>query len=248
MPPVPGTPPGIGFRPVKRRPGCRLALNVKSMFRLGYAIVGYVTGAREEMSGMAPTRTWTRLSRRLAFDHNPLRRREDVIAAWLLPGVIVALLILGPLMIFGADRWAAARNEAAWQAQQTWHWVPAVLLTSAPGPLFPDGGANSWITWTPARWTADGATRTASVPVVSDTRSGTTVTVWLDRNGNVREPLTQSAARNRVMTAAALSLLALTLLLTAAALIIRSMLNRRRLAGWETGWLSAEQQWSSSGS
>jgi hypothetical protein len=215
------------------------------MFRLGYAIVGYVTGAREEMSGMAPTTTWTRLNRRLAFDHNPLRRREDMFAAWLLPGVIVALLILGPLMVVGADRWAVARNEAAWQAQQSWHRVPAVLLTSAPGPQFPDGGANSWITWTPARWTAGGVTHTASVPVISDTSAGTIVTVWLDRNGNVREPLAASAARDRVMTAAALSLLILTVLLGTAALITRGVLSRHRLAGWETGWLSVEPQWSS---
>lgn len=193
---------------------------------------------------MAPASRWTRLSRRLGLDANPLRRRADLIAAWLLPGVLAALLVLGPLVAVGADHWAATRNAAAWQEQQSWHRVQAVLLAGAPGPQFPDGGLNSWTVWTPARWTCGGETHVASVPAVSDSPAGTTVTVWLDRAGNVRQPLTPAAAEGRAATAACLSLLALALLLSAAALVTRAVLDRRRVAGWGAAWLSVGPQWS----
>jgi hypothetical protein len=119
-----------------------------------------------------------------------------------------------------------------------------VLLASAPGPMFPDGGANSWTVWTPARWTADDQTHVARVPASSDTTAGTVITVWLDRAGQVRVPLTAATARGRVDTAAAVAVGALALFLTTLAVLTRWLLDRRRLAGWETGWLSAGPQWS----
>jgi hypothetical protein len=196
------------------------------------------------MVGMAPTTTWTRLHRRLGLDHNPLRRRSDLIEAWLLPGFVAALLILGPVVGIVAGHWASAQNAAAWQAQRSWHSVPAVLTQSAPGPAFPDGGANSWTVWIPARWTAGGRAHAGNVPAPSDTRAGSTVRVWLDQAGQVREPLTVSAADVHDLTTAGISLTALVLLLAGAILVTRRVLDRRRLAGWATGWMSVGPQWS----
>src|SRR5260370_27258833 len=90
------------------------------------------------VNGMAPTTTWTRVARRLGFDHNPLRRRLDVIEAWLLPAVITMFLAFGPLLVGGADAWAHARNPAGQQDQRSWHRVPAVLLPAMPGPRISD--------------------------------------------------------------------------------------------------------------
>jgi hypothetical protein len=196
------------------------------------------------MVGMAPTTTWTRLHRRLGLDHNPLRRRSDLIEAWLLPGFVAALLILGPVVGIVAGHWASAQNAAAWQAQHSWHSVPAVLTQSAPGPAFPDGGANSWTVWIPARWTASGRTHVGNVPATSDTRAGSTVRVWLDQAGQVREPLSLAAADVHDLTTVAISVTALVLLLAAAILVTRRVLDRRRLAGWATGWMSVGPQWS----
>lgn len=195
------------------------------------------------MSAVASTKTWHRLSRRLGLDHNPLRRRSDLIAAWLLPAAIAALLILGPVVGFVASRWAGSQNEAARLAERSWHHVPAVLLQSAPGPMFPDGGANSWTVWTPARWTADGLAHVGKVPAMSDTRAGSIVTVWLDQAGKVRLPLTTAMAQGRELTAVAISLVVLTLLLAGLALAVRRVLDVRRLAGWEQGWLAVGPQW-----
>jgi hypothetical protein len=103
-----------------------------------------------------PTMTWTRISRRLGYDHNPLRRRSDRIQAWLLPAAVGAFLILGPLLAALAIWWAHGQNTATRHAQRSWHSVPAVLLASAPGPLMTDNGANSWLVRVPARWAAGG--------------------------------------------------------------------------------------------
>jgi hypothetical protein len=196
------------------------------------------------MDGIASTTMWMRLNRRLGLDHNPLRRRCDRIAGWLLPAMLAALLVIGPLAALLAGRWAQARNDVAWQAQRSWHHVPAVLLASTPGPMFPAGGANSWTVWTSARWTADGQTHVGKVPAMSDSKAGTVVTVWLDPAGTPRMPLTPTAASNRVVTAAAMAVAALAVLLAVLTVIVRWVLDRRRLASWEAAWLSVGPQWS----
>src|SRR5262249_35331921 len=138
--------------------------------------------------GMTPTTTWTRVARRLGFDHNPLRRPSDLIEAWLLPAVIAVFLIVSPLLVGAASAWVHNENPAAQPAERSWHRVTAVLLQAVPGPLMSDNGANSWITWTPARWTAGGRPHVGQVPAVAGSSAGSTVPVWLDRAGNVQAP------------------------------------------------------------
>jgi len=188
------------------------------------------------------------VSRRLGFDHNPLRRRLDLIEAWLLPAVIAVFLALSPLIVGAAAALVHNENAAARQAQRSWHRVPAVLLQAVPGPLMSDNGANSWVTWTPARWTTDGRPHVGQVPAISGTSAGSTVPVWLDRAGHVRAPpLTAGQVRDRATFAAIVALTALAVFLAAMALIGRRLLDRKRLAGWGTAWLSVGPQWSRRG-
>ncbi len=185
------------------------------------------------------------MARRLGFDHNPLRRGSDVIEAWLLPAVIAVFLILGPFVAGAAGLWVHADNAAAQRAMRSWHQVPAVLLQAAPGPMMSDNGSNTWLVWTPARWTADGRAHAGSVPAPAGTRAGASVPVWLDRAGDVQvPPLTAAGDRDRVMVGMSLALGAFALLLAGLALLGRRMLDRRRLAGWEAAWLSVGPQWS----
>jgi len=194
---------------------------------------------------MAATTKWTRTTRRLGLDHNPLRRRWDLIDGWLLPAAIVAFLILGPLAATAAALWVHADNAAVQRADKSWHQVTAVLLDPVAGPLFPDNGANSWLAWAPARWVADGHTRTGEVPAPSGASAGTTVKVWVSRAGTVQAPpLTATGADNRILIAVAFTLASLTALLTAAAVAARWVLDRKRIASWEAGWLSVGPQWS----
>jgi hypothetical protein len=195
-----------------------------------------------------PTTTWTRLTGRLGFDRNPLRRPADLIAAWLLPAVIAAFLALGPLAAGAASLWVHAGNAAARHAQRSWHRVPAVLLQAAPGPLMSDSGANTWLVETPARWTAGGRTHTAKVPAAAGTSADAVVPVWLDRAGQVMfPPQTAGQVQERVLVAAAAALAALAVLLASLALLARRVLDRRRIAGWDAAWQAVGPQWSRNG-
>jgi hypothetical protein len=191
-----------------------------------------------------PTMTWTRLARALGSDHNPLRRRSDLIAAWLMPAAIAVFLVLGPLVALGAIAVAHAGVTSARQAERDLRSVPAVLLEAVPGPLMTAGGTNSWMTWAPARWTAGGQPRAGRVPAQSGTPAGSIVRVWLDRAGHVQvPPLTPGQAQDRVITAAAAALAALAVLLAGLGIAGRCVLNRRRLAAWEAAWQLTGPRW-----
>jgi hypothetical protein len=188
------------------------------------------------------------MTRRLGFDRNPLRRRSDVIEAWLLPAAIAVFLALGPLLVGATSAGAHAENAAAQQAQRSWHRVSAVLLAAVPGPMMSDNGANSWVTWAPARWIAGGRAHVGPVPVLAGTSAGGAVPVWLDRAGHVQTPpLTAGQVRDRAILAALVGLTTLAAILAGLALIGRWLLDRRRLAGWGTAWLAVGPHWSRRG-
>jgi hypothetical protein len=192
-----------------------------------------------------PTKTWRRLARGLASDGNPLRRRSDRIESWLRPGAIIAFLVLAPLVALAAAMWVNADAAVARHAQQSWHQVPATLLVAAPGPMQPDYHANSWLVWTRARWTFGGATRTGDIPAPSGTKSGATVSLWLDRSGRVqRPPSSPSEISERAMAAGFVAVALLAVLLVNLALATQRLLDWRRLAAWDTAWRTVGPRWS----
>ncbi len=191
------------------------------------------------------TTAWRRLTGRSRRARNPLRRRSDIIEAWLLPAAVVAFLALGPLVVSGAASWIHSDTVAAQHAQQSWHRVSAVLLAGAPGPMMTDARADAWIVWTPARWTLDGKPQRGQVPVAAGTATGSVVPVWLDRSGRVQQPpLTTDQELERVIVSAGIMLTALAVFLTMLTWAIRRLLDWRRLASWETAWLSVGPLWS----
>jgi hypothetical protein len=208
----------------------------------------YVRVSRNGVIGMTATTTWMRVSRRLGFDHNQLRRRSDVVEAWILPAATALFLAVSPLLAVGASAWVHNEYVAAQQAERSWHRVTAVLLQAVPGPLMSDNGANSWQTWTAARWTENGRTHVGQVPADAGSSAGSAVPVWLDRAGNVQAPpLTAGQVRDRVALTAVIVITFLAAFLTVLALIGRRVLDRMRLASWGTAWLSVGPQWSRHG-
>ena len=188
---------------------------------------------------------WKRLTRRLGRDSNPLRRRSDLVDAWLVPVAIVVFVALCPLVLALVGGWTRAANTSEEQAQAHWHHVQAVLLQSVPGAQQADHGTNNWIAWAPARWTAGGTKHTGIVPAASGTRAGTVVTVWLDSAGRAHgPPLTPGGATSRVIEASVGGLAVLALALATMTVLARRFLDRRRLDGWESAWLSVGPTWS----
>jgi hypothetical protein len=192
-----------------------------------------------------PTPTWKRLTRRLGRDGNPLRRRSDLIDAWLVPVAIVVFVALCPLVLSFVGNWTRAANTSEEHAQAHWHHVQAVLVQSVPGAEQADHGANNWIGWAPARWTAGGTKHTGTVPAPSGTRAGTVVTVWFDNAGRAHvPPLTPGGASSRVLEASLAALAVLAVALATMIMLVRRFLDRRRLDGWESAWLSVGPTWS----
>lgn len=192
-----------------------------------------------------PTTTWMKLARRLGRDRNPLRRRSDVLEAWLLPAAVVVFLVLCPLVAVLTGLWVRADNAAVQRAQQSWHTVPAVLLRAAPGPQFTDQGANTWTTWEPARWTVNGRQHTGSIPVAAGSPAGSTQTVWLDGRGQVHvPPQTQARLSETVDAAMLIAVAGVAVVVGALMLLGRWFLDRRRLASWEAAWLAVGPRWS----
>jgi hypothetical protein len=194
------------------------------------------------MSGIR--RRALRLGRWLGLDGNPLRRRTDRIATWLMAQFLVMVLIGAPLFAVAAFTWAARAGAAAQRAEGSWREVPAVLLRSAPEPDSFAGGVFGY-TWVPARWTApDGQVRSGNIPVEVGLAAGRKVRLWVDAAGMPTDvPLTHRAVLARAATAAAVATILLLAVLSCLALAVRWLLDRRRLADWELAWAIVGPKW-----
>ncbi|MFY9889939.1 MAG: hypothetical protein WAK71_16615 [Streptosporangiaceae bacterium] len=194
------------------------------------------------------TTPWMRLTRRLGRGRNPLRRRADVLDAWLTPAAVIVFLALFPLVVTVTGSLVRADNAVIERAQSSWHPVHATIQRTAPGTAQPGYGASEWQDPTRARWTADGRTHTGYVPAPAAARAGATVTVWVDGAGNVQlEPMTKAEAHERVIESTLSVLAILAALLIALTQLARWAMDRRRLASWESAWLSVGPVWSRQG-
>src|SRR5260221_12168132 len=99
-----------------------------------------------------PTARRAGLARRLALDHNPLRRRADRLETCIMAGLLAAFLAGAPLVAVAAGSWAHAGNLRQQHPPRPWHQVPAGPLHAPPRqPAFK---ATAPLTvWGPARWT-----------------------------------------------------------------------------------------------
>jgi hypothetical protein len=185
-----------------------------------------------------------RLARRLGLDANPLRRRTDRIATWLMAQFLVAVLIGAPLLGIATYTWAGRVGAAEQRAERSWREVSAVLLRSVPAPDSFAGGVFGY-SWVPARWTApDGRVRSADIPVEVGLTAGHKVRMWVDAAGMPTDaPLTHRAVLARAATAAAIASVLLLAVLSCLALATRWLLDRRRLADWELAWAIVGPQW-----
>ena len=195
---------------------------------------------------LARTGRLTRFARRLWLGKSPLHRRTDRIEAWITAGLLAVFLAGAPLSWIGAGRWVQHGGEREQRAQQSWHQTPAVLLQNAPDlPRY-----YFRMSWAPpvtavARWILPGGReQVGQVSVPPGTRTGRTVRVWVDGAGRpTGPPLFPSVLANREFSAEVLGPLALAVLLLGLGRLIRWMMDRRRLAGWEADWDFTGPRW-----
>jgi hypothetical protein len=187
-----------------------------------------------------------RLARRHWMVKSPLRRRTDRIEAWITATLLAIFLIGAPLSSAAAGHWVQHGGVLEQRAQQSWHQVPAVLVQGAP-ELANFDVRTTWSLQVPAlaRWAGPGGQqRVGKIPVPPGTPAGRTVEVWVDGSGRpTGAPLLRTELLKREISAAVLAPVVLAIVLFIVGLLVRLVMNRRRLAAWETGWASIGPRW-----
>ncbi|MFI0961613.1 hypothetical protein ACH4S8_09440 [Streptomyces sp. NPDC021080] len=164
---------------------------------------------------------------------NPLRRRSDVLEAWIML-VAWAFTVLGGA-VTGLVTVRAVEDTLARERAET-RTVPARLIEDAP-----DAGAGEpagRVVWTKARWTApDGTPRSGRVRVSAGTSADTPVLVWTDADGRlVTRPTTVAVARLRACLIGVFAGAGVAAVPFAAGGVLRGRLERRRVDRWDEEW------------
>ena len=187
------------------------------------------------------TRRTSRLVRWLA-GRNALRRPVDRIEGALLVALSAAFLVaVAVASVFGAHTYESQRAASVGLRPAT-----AVLIQAGPfyyGSLAHPGQAE-------ARWRGPGdgeqagVLTTVTAPDITGAAAGARIPVWLDRSGHPVVPPVGPVA----MTVNALAVAAATVGGAGTALLIfyalgRLVLDRRRLAAWESAWSLTGPRW-----
>lgn len=185
---------------------------------------------------------------------SPLRRRSDLLEAWigLLAAIVVVLGAAGAGWVAGMIVDSSLQQTVkAQHAERT--LVPAKVLKAGPREISetdPDSGHVQVERRTAvARWTApDGTSVTGTVHIPVDKGKGDTVQVWTDRQGRVvPAPLDSMTAQTHAVLAGMGAALGAGVLLLVGRQLLMWQLMRRRLAEWDREWEAAGQDWGRAG-
>ena len=174
---------------------------------------------------------------------NPLRRRVDRIEVALMIALVAVFLVGAPFAGMVASDWARHGAAAASRLERaTWHPVAAVVERGVPPQSNPLGAA--YPTNVAVRWTLDGVMHTGTVKAAAGTPAGATVRIWTSRSGQqTAPPLDASQIAHQGALAGVLAVAGLALLVIVSALVIRRILDCRRMAAWDTEWSATGPQW-----
>jgi hypothetical protein len=181
---------------------------------------------------------------------NPLRRRTDLVQAWIALGLFLAVLAATPAaMILVGDTAHRHWQETARHQTATRHHTPAVLLQDAPRHPEPGSDEAKQVLYAvTVRYTDPrGRIRTARTDVEPALPAGSTVRVWVGAEGKITgAPLTSEQVRDRAMGWAVVAAMTVALLGTAAYAYAGRMLERRNLARWDAAWARTAPRWTAS--
>lgn len=188
---------------------------------------------------MARTRrTTVRLWR---WRSNPLRRRVDVVEAWLVLGAWLFALVGG--LIAGLATAEVVSRSVDRQREER-RPVTAVLTEKAP-ERSPTETVGDDLVWATVRWkTPDGSARTGEARVEPEAKKGTRTTVWTDRHGTLMaKPLNDAEAVLQAVSAGLLAATGAGGAVWLAAWTVRVRLDRRRMRDWDAEWERADMRW-----
>jgi hypothetical protein len=186
---------------------------------------------------------YRRLVRGFLPDRNPLRRACDRVETFLLAGLFVAAVVAAPFAAQAASHAAYAGATRVQQAQQAArHQVPAVLTQSADPTA---GGYLGVLIPVQATWrSVTGVKHAGQVMATAGSAKGSTVIVWTDAAGNLTSPpLRPSQVSGQRYMAALGAVVGVGAVYLCASVIVRHVLNRRRMAAWAADWAVTARAW-----
>lgn len=201
-----------------------------------------VAAVSKNIKASRATRRLPRLARWLT-GRNALRRPVDRIEGVVLVALTAAFGVAVVMAsIFGAHIFQAERAATA-----ALHPATARLIQAGP-----PGGGLGHVGQAEARWPGpgggehSGVLTTATAPDISGAPAGTPIPIWLTPAGQPAPP----PADRTVMVLYALVAAAMVTAIAAMALLIlywlcRLVLDRRRLAAWESAWDRTGPRWTS---
>ncbi|MFE7385255.1 hypothetical protein ACFU9F_33375 [Streptomyces zhihengii] len=181
---------------------------------------------------------------------NPLRRRCDLVRAWLT--LALAAVVLGAVPVVSVAVGRAVHGSLTADAEAraaSLHRVTAVLERDAPRHPEP-GSAEADLARYPApvRWTGpDGRVHRGETEVPAGVTAGSTVPLWCDAEGRAaRAPMSAAEVRNRSVGWGATAGAAVAVAGAVTYAAVGRVLDRRRLAEWDAAWAAAAPRWSAS--
>ncbi|WP_246568001.1 Rv1733c family protein [Streptomyces flaveus] len=188
---------------------------------------------------MAKTRrTTVRLWR---WRSNPLRRRVDVVEAWVVLGAWLFALVGGLIAGLAA---AEVVSRSVDRQREERREVTAVLTENAPerSATRTVGGDRVWAT---VRWkTPDGTARTGEAQVRPEAEKGTRTPIWTDRHGTLMtKPLNEAEAVLQAVSAGLLAATGAGCVVWLAAWTVCVRLDGRRMRDWDAEWERADLRW-----
>ncbi|MFB8351072.1 Rv1733c family protein [Streptomyces niveus] len=188
--------------------------------------------------------------------HNPLRRRTDLVEAWVALGALVLMFLAVPVIgwISGTATDDAFRRTIRAQHEDRHRTQARVVgLTTAPARVMYDPETSAEReTGRPviAKWTApDGSRHTETVRSAPATvRAGDTFPVWTDRAGHLtKRPTDLTTARTHaVLAGIGAAAFAAGLVEAARRLVVRG-LHQRRYTRLDLAWAQAGPDWGRTG-
>ncbi|ANP53234.1 hypothetical protein AVL59_30170 [Streptomyces griseochromogenes] len=172
---------------------------------------------------------------------NPLRRRADVVEAWVvLAAWLLTVLagVLAGLAASGSVEHGLARERA------DWHPAVARVVAQAPGKPAASGAGGERV-WAEVRWTvADGSAHTGQARVAPGSTAGAAVAVWTDPRGHlVTRPTTASEAAFRATLIGSMVGVGAAAVPFVGGTVLRGRLERRRMDRWDAEWARLGPQW-----
>ncbi|MCX5555531.1 hypothetical protein [Streptomyces sp. NBC_00038] len=187
---------------------------------------------------------------------NPLRRRTDLVEAWLTLAAIVLILAVAPLVgaAVGASAQSALQQSVRDQREARHEVVAIVVKKASRNPLLdPDpetGSGRDSHSRVVANWTApDGTAQHGTVTAaIKSPAPGDHFTIWTDPHGRiVGRPLDgATATTHAVLAGFGAAVLAVGLVEGGRRLIVWRMVLRR-YARWDRAWDKAGPDWGRTG-